>query len=108
MQLPVGVLKHVISSHMNSHVLLPQAFIQSLQFLAEVPVEMAGKNMSVIYKTSNCSINSKNQNFIVSPLLPLNVKVQDAYVVNQHSKRAISQVSGGLAQDLVKHCAVSF
>lgn len=65
-QLPVGVLKHVISSHMNSHVLLPQAFIQSLQFLAEVPVEMARKNnMSVIYKTSNCLINSKNKSFII-------------------------------------------
>lgn len=43
-----------------------------------------------------------------SPLLPLNIKVQDAYVINQYRKRPISQVSGGLAQDLVKHCAVSF
>lgn len=30
MQLPVGVFEHVISPHMHSHVLLPQAFVQSL------------------------------------------------------------------------------
>lgn len=39
MQLPVGVLENVISPHMYSHVLLPQAFIQPLQLLAEVPAE---------------------------------------------------------------------
>lgn len=62
MQLPVGVLKHVISSHMHSHVLFPQAFIQSLQLLAEVPVKMARKNsMSVIYKTSNCVMDGVNR-----------------------------------------------
>lgn len=40
MQLPVRVLKHMISPHMYCHVLLPQAFIQPLQFLAEVPTEI--------------------------------------------------------------------
>lgn len=40
MKFSVRVLKHVIPSHMHSHVLLPQAFIQSLQLLAEVPTKM--------------------------------------------------------------------
>ena len=41
-------------------------------------------------------------------LLSLDVEVKDADVVDQHCKRPVGQVSGGLAQDLVKHCAVSF
>lgn len=36
MQLPVGVLKHVVSSDVHGHVLFPQALIQPLQLLAEV------------------------------------------------------------------------
>lgn len=43
MQLPVGVLKDMISSYMHSHVLFPQALIQPLQLLAEVPVKMDRK-----------------------------------------------------------------
>lgn len=38
MKFSVRVLKHVISPHMHGHVFLPQAFIQPLQLLAEVPM----------------------------------------------------------------------
>lgn len=36
MQLPVGVLKHVVSSDMHGHILLSQTLVQPLQLLAEV------------------------------------------------------------------------
>lgn len=39
-------------------------------------------------------------------LLALDIKVQDADVVNQNGKWPICQVSGGLTQDLIQHCAV--
>jgi hypothetical protein len=44
----------------------------------------------------------------VMPLLPLHIEIKYANVIDQNCKGPISQVGGGLAQDLVKHCAVGF
>lgn len=45
---------------------------------------------------------------IKSHWLPLNIEVEDPNVINQDCKGSISQVSGGLSQDLVQHSAVGF
>ena len=48
MQLPVGVLKHVVSPDMHSHVFLPQALIQTLKLLPEISAREEGRGGKVI------------------------------------------------------------
>lgn len=102
MKFSVRVLKHVVPSHMHSHVLLPQAFIQSLQLLAEVPAKM------VKMDGMSCGQTDSENTCFQKDLLPLNIKVKNANVVNKYCKRSISQVSRGLPENLVQHCAVCF
>ena len=112
MQLPVGVLEDVVAPHVHGHVLLPQSFIQPLQLLAEIPTtgwirgggggeeKKAKKIKEMIFfggeRGAVTLLQGRRRPPPPTPLLALDVEVEDADVVDEDGEGAVGQMGGGL------------